>query len=64
MQMQSPACTSLLTFSLAQAAVPHLEKTKGSIVNISSIAGVKPTVPMFTYAVTKAGSPLTLWPGL
>ncbi|XP_046553540.1 dehydrogenase/reductase SDR family member 4-like isoform X1 [Haliotis rubra] len=40
---------------LSQAAVPHLKKTKGSIINISSTAATEAT-PFFTiYCASKAG---------
>ncbi|KAG6448420.1 hypothetical protein O3G_MSEX005493 [Manduca sexta] len=44
-------------FHLTSLAAPHLIKTKGSVVNISSVGGTAaPTVPMFmTYSVSKAG---------
>ncbi|GMR61830.1 hypothetical protein PMAYCL1PPCAC_32025, partial [Pristionchus mayeri] len=39
-----------------QAAVPHLEKTKGAIVNVSSVAGFPfATQKAIYYAMTKAG---------
>ena len=41
--------------SRVQAAIPHLEKTKGSIVNISSIGGLRPANVMMPYCVTKSG---------
>ena len=43
------------TFLYVQAAIPHLEKTKGSIVNISSIGGLRPANVMMPYCVTKSG---------
>lgn len=38
----------------AAAALPHLEKTKGSIVNISSTFGHKPVAGLSHYAASKA----------
>ncbi|KAJ6217240.1 hypothetical protein RDWZM_008397 [Blomia tropicalis] len=38
--------------SLTQLSVPHLEKFKGNIVNISSIAAIKPFQPI--YSISKA----------
>jgi len=37
---------------LIQLAVPHLEKSQGNIINISSIAGLKPYQPV--YSISKA----------
>ena len=34
---------------LIQLAVPHLEKTKGSIVNVSSLAAIKPVIIFQTF---------------
>lgn len=39
---------------LTQLAVPHLEKTKGNIVNISSVAGLKPVKDVLSYCISKA----------
>lgn len=39
---------------LSQLAVPHLEKTNGNIVNVSSIAGMIPLINCGAYSVTKA----------
>lgn len=39
---------------LTSLAVPHLEKTKGNIVNVSSIAGLKPLKATLSYCVSKA----------
>lgn len=39
---------------LTQAAIPHLEKTKGNIVNISSIAGIRPITGASAYCASKA----------
>jgi 3-oxoacyl-[acyl-carrier protein] reductase len=38
----------------SRAAQPHLEKARGSIVNISSIAGLKPSTRTPSYAAVKA----------
>lgn len=40
---------------LTNLAVPHLEKTKGNIVNVSSDAGLKPFDDYTSYCITKAG---------
>lgn len=47
------AFTSAGAFSHAQEALPHLEKSKGVIVNVSSIAAVQPS-SMAAYCVAKA----------
>lgn len=39
---------------LTQLAVPHLEKTKGNIVNISSLAGMRPQLKILAYCISKA----------
>lgn len=39
---------------LTNLAVPHLEKTKGNIINVSSIAGLKARPNRVSYAVSKA----------
>ena len=39
----------------AQAALPHLKKSKGNIVNISSLAGVHGTKGVGAYSAAKAG---------
>jgi NAD(P)-dependent dehydrogenase (short-subunit alcohol dehydrogenase family) len=39
----------------SQAAFPHLKKTKGNIVNISSMAGVNGTQGVAAYSAAKAG---------
>lgn len=41
-------------FSLMQKCVPQLEKTKGSIVNVSSVAGTRAFPNILAYAVSKA----------
>lgn len=40
--------------SLTKLCVPHLQKTKGNIVNIASVAGLKPIRNMFSYGISKA----------
>lgn len=40
---------------LTNLAVPHLEKTKGNIVNVSSDAGLKAFHEYTSYCITKAG---------
>lgn len=40
---------------LTNLAVPHLEKTKGNIVNVSSDAGLRPFHDYTSYCITKAG---------
>ncbi len=42
-------------FYLIQLAIPYLEKTKGSIVNVSSVAGVRAFPNVVSYCVSKAG---------
>lgn len=43
-------------FFAARAAAPHLEATSGSIVNVSSLAGVRPTgVQPYAYGASKGG---------
>ena len=39
---------------VTQAAIPHLRKTKGWIVNLASIAGTQPVPMLPVYAATKA----------
>ena len=41
-------------FSISQKCVPHLEKTKGNIVNVSSVAGTRSFPGVLAYAVSKA----------
>ncbi|WP_420457240.1 SDR family NAD(P)-dependent oxidoreductase [Rubrivirga sp.] len=41
-------------FLLAKAALPHLSKDGGSIVNVSSIGGVTPETGLGVYSVSKA----------
>lgn len=40
--------------TLTKLCVPHLEKTKGNIVNVSSVAGLKPVQNVLTYCMSKA----------
>src|SRR5262252_8715747 len=42
-------------FHLMQLATPHLIKTKGSIVNISSVTGLRSFPGVLSYCVSKAG---------
>lgn len=42
-------------FYLMQLAIPHLEKTKGSIVNVSSVTGLRSFPGIVSYCVSKAG---------
>lgn len=39
---------------LTKLCVPHLEKTKGNMVNVSSLAGLQPTPNSMTYCMSKA----------
>jgi NAD(P)-dependent dehydrogenase (short-subunit alcohol dehydrogenase family) len=41
-------------FQLMQAAVPHLEKSKGNIVNVSSVTGLRSFPNVLAYCVSKA----------
>ncbi len=41
-------------FYLMQICVPHLEKTKGNIVNVSSVAGTRSFPNVLAYCVSKA----------
>jgi NAD(P)-dependent dehydrogenase (short-subunit alcohol dehydrogenase family) len=43
-----------VVFQLMQAAVPHLEKTKGNIVNVSSVTGLRSFPNVLAYCVSKA----------
>lgn len=42
-------------FHLTHLAVPHLTKTKGSIVNVSTVAGIRSFPNVLPYCVSKAG---------
>jgi len=42
-------------FYLMQKCVPHLEKTKGNIVNVSSVTGPRAFPSVLAYCVSKAG---------
>lgn len=42
-------------FYMMQKCVPHLEKTKGNIVNVSSVAGTRAFPNVLAYCVSKAG---------
>lgn len=42
-------------FSLMQFAVPHLEKTRGNVVNVSSVTGLRSFPGVLAYCVSKAG---------
>jgi NAD(P)-dependent dehydrogenase (short-subunit alcohol dehydrogenase family) len=42
-------------FQLMQQAVPHLIKTKGNIVNVSSVTGLRSFPGVLAYCVSKAG---------
>ena len=41
-------------FGLSREAIPHLLKTKGNIVNVSSVAGLRPYAGILTYCASKA----------
>ncbi len=42
-------------FVMTKLAMPHLLKTKGNILNVSSVAGLKPSVGGYAYNTSKAG---------
>jgi NAD(P)-dependent dehydrogenase (short-subunit alcohol dehydrogenase family) len=42
-------------FALMQRTIPFLEKTKGNIVNVSSVAGLRSFPGVLAYCVSKAG---------
>ncbi|NOX38725.1 MAG: glucose 1-dehydrogenase [Calditrichaeota bacterium] len=42
-------------FHLMQLAIPHLEKSRGNIVNVSSVAGLRSFPGILAYCVSKAG---------
>jgi NAD(P)-dependent dehydrogenase (short-subunit alcohol dehydrogenase family) len=41
-------------FNMIQKGVPHLEKTKGNVVNVSSVAGMRAFPNVLAYCVSKA----------
>ena len=41
-------------FSMSREAIPHLQKTKGNIVNVSSVAGLRPFPGILSYCASKA----------
>ncbi len=44
------------TFNLMQKCVPHLEKTNGNIVNVSSVTGIRAFPNVLAYCVSKAAT--------
>ena len=40
-------------FMMSKAAIPHLEKTKGAIINMSSLAGLRPLHYALPYSMCK-----------
>lgn len=40
---------------MTKLAIPHLEKTHGNVVNVSSIASTDPSIYFPYYSVAKAG---------
>ena len=44
------------TFDLMQKSVPHLQKTQGSIVNVSSVTGLRAFPGVLAYCVSKAAT--------
>ncbi|XP_031638455.1 uncharacterized protein LOC116350697 isoform X1 [Contarinia nasturtii] len=40
---------------ITNLAIPHLEKTKGNVVNVSSVAGLKAFGSFMTYCISKSG---------
>ncbi|HVE59461.1 MAG TPA: glucose 1-dehydrogenase [Pyrinomonadaceae bacterium] len=42
-------------FFMMQKCIPHLEKTKGNIVNVSSVSGTRSFPNVLAYCVSKAG---------
>jgi NAD(P)-dependent dehydrogenase (short-subunit alcohol dehydrogenase family) len=42
-------------FQLMQLAVPHLERTRGNVVNVSSVTGLRAFPGVLAYCVSKAG---------
>src|SRR5262249_5364570 len=52
-------------FHLMNLAAPHLIKTKGNIVNVSSVTGLRSFPGVLSYCVSKAGlDQLTRWAAL
>ncbi|WP_156839508.1 SDR family oxidoreductase [Novosphingobium aquimarinum] len=49
------ALNLLAPLHMAQAAYPHLKETNGAIVNIASVAGVRPSPGTAIYGAAKAG---------
>lgn len=48
-------CTNFRSaVEMTKLAVPHLEKTKGNILNVSSIAGIRMRRDSFVYGISKA----------
>ncbi len=45
-----------VVFNMMQKCVPHLEKTKGCIVNVSSVAGIRSFPNVLAYCVSKAAT--------
>jgi NAD(P)-dependent dehydrogenase (short-subunit alcohol dehydrogenase family) len=43
-----------VVFAMMQKCVPHLEKTKGNIVNVSSVSGIRSFPNVLAYCVSKA----------
>lgn len=41
-------------YDLTRIALPHLEKSKGNVVNVSSVAGLRPYPGLTAYCVSKA----------
>jgi NAD(P)-dependent dehydrogenase (short-subunit alcohol dehydrogenase family) len=41
-------------YDLTRAALPHIMKSKGNIVNVSSVAGLRPYAGLLAYCVSKA----------
>ncbi len=44
-----------VVFNIMQKSVPHLEKTRGNIVNVSSVAGTRAFPNILAYCISKAG---------
>lgn len=44
----------LASIKLTQLAVPHLTKTKGNVVNVSSVLGLQPCKNVLSYSISKA----------